>query len=326
MVQRIADIVMAHNDDGIGQPYMIALCGIPGSGTTISAFLMATLLENLGLQTMICPLDGYHYPLDYLRTFPDPEDMIYRRGSPDTFDPAALLRDLERIKHGGGEDSLIKLPGFDHAKADPEPEKHVFDRSQHRVVICFGLYLLLDEGGWENLRSVFDLRIFLNSDVDDCIERVKVRNQCIPGYSPEEIAERAERVDRVNAIIVLNTRDKADIVVQANAPEPSRPTSPTQLEKALTHIQQTTVDGIETHQHDSDWTMDIGTRPRSDSWAIEPRPPTFGEEVNANISHSKPEPPPAVAFVGSWEAEMADRIAREVDECGRTPFMVSLSG
>ena len=82
------------------RPYMVSLSGIPGTGKTISSFLLQSLLENQhGLATMVVPHDGYHYPIEYLKThFPDSEDAIYRRGAPDTFDPAGLHRDLTRIR------------------------------------------------------------------------------------------------------------------------------------------------------------------------------------------------------------------------------------
>lgn len=60
--------------------------------------------------------------------------MIYRRGSPETFDPAALLRDLYRIRDG--EEDFITLPAFDHSTGDPEPNQHAFDRKRHKVSLC----------------------------------------------------------------------------------------------------------------------------------------------------------------------------------------------
>jgi pantothenate kinase len=81
--------------------------------------------------------DGYHYSLEQLATFPDAEDKIYRRGATDTFDPASLARDLERIAHG--REDKIHIPGFDHALGDPVQDQHVFERNRHKVVICEGL-------------------------------------------------------------------------------------------------------------------------------------------------------------------------------------------
>ena len=196
-------------------PYMVALVGTPGSGKSVSSFLLANNLEQQGVRCMIMPHDGYHYTLEYLKTFPDSEDVIYRRGAPDTFDPSSLLRDLQRIKTG--EEEFLTVPGFDHAKGDPEPDKHAFDRSKHKVVICEGLYLLHDKDGWEAIANVFDWKIFMNSDIDICMDRVKIRNQCIPGYTREEIFERVDKVDRVNALTVLRSKARADVVVDSLA-------------------------------------------------------------------------------------------------------------
>jgi pantothenate kinase len=167
---------------------------------------------------MTMPHDGYHYTIDYLKSFANSsDDAIYRRGAPDTFDPASLYRDMERIRDNTAGEDLIKVPGFDHANGDPEPDQHIFDRNQHQVVICEGLYLLHDQDGWEDIKSLLDFSIFMESDVDICVERVKIRNQCIPGYSREEIMERAEKVDRINAMTVLHSMYRADVVVESTA-------------------------------------------------------------------------------------------------------------
>lgn len=202
------------------RPYMVALVGIPGSGKSVSASLLAAKLQELGCSSMILPHDGYHLSMASLLCAPDAPDVIYRRGAPDTFDSAALYRDLIRIRNG--DEGVITVPAFDHAMGDPEPNRHVFDRNQHQVVLCEGLYFLHDGPGWEDLASshhrriLFDVSIFINSNVDDCIERVKIRNQCIPGYTREEIEIRCEKVDRVNAMTVMKSKARADIVVEAN--------------------------------------------------------------------------------------------------------------
>ncbi len=199
------------------RPFIVGLVGMPGSGKSASAFLLANELEQKGIMSMTMPHDGYHYTLDYLKSFVHSDDVIYRRGAPDTFDPNSLHRDLDRIRNNTMGEDLIKVPGFDHAKGDPEPDQHVFDRHHHDVVICEGLYLLHDQNGWADIKSLLDFSIFMESDVDICVERVKIRNQCIPGYSRDEIIERAEKVDRINAITVLASKDRADVVVESTA-------------------------------------------------------------------------------------------------------------
>ena len=163
---------------------------------------------------MIIPADGYHHPLSTLRTFPNPDDAIYRRGAPDTFDVPSLLRDVRRILLG--DEDVVRVPGFDHSIGDPEPGAHAFVRDRHDLVLVEGLYLLHDGDGWgSDLYELFDLRIFLNCDVDVCVDRLRVRNKCLPGYTAEEIDVRCEEVDRVNAVVVAGCGHRADVVVES---------------------------------------------------------------------------------------------------------------
>lgn len=231
-----------------GRPFMVGVVGIPGAGKTISSFILESLLtdrksdgssadkdygncddedsseeeKKSGLTTdggricaVVVPMDGYHYPLKVLRTFPDADDAVYRRGSPDTFDAAALKHDLQRIR--SSHENVIGVPGFDHAKGDPEPNAHIFRRDEHNVIICEGLYLLHDEDGWNGVSDEFDLIVFVSADIDKCIDRVKIRNRCLPGYTPEEIDIRCDIVDRSNAETVMDSKSRADIVVESSA-------------------------------------------------------------------------------------------------------------
>jgi len=356
-------------------PYMVSLVGIPGGGKSISSLLLATFLEAeddtnsaaaaTASGVMIMPHDGYHYPMDQLRLMPDAADVIYRRGAPDTFDPSALKRDLERIRYGPEE--WITVPGFDHGRGDPEPDQHAFDRNHHKVVICEGLYLLHDSDGWEDVATMFDMSIFIESDVDACVERLKVRNLCIPGYTPEEIQLRCEQVDRVNANTVMKSKYRASEVVESIAAASNgnkkskskhRKTPSTSLASLdLVTQQQTAMTATHSHndhhpQHDhhtphhhhrqhsdsSDfWMMNISARPRSDSMSSSNKPESMIFSVGDHpAADAAPEPPPASAFVGSWEADMAKTILERAKVhkekqlqqgiIHRQPYMVALVG
>ena len=309
---------------GDNEILMVGLVGIPGSGKTISAILLATLLEEYGLETMSLGQGGYHYPLDYLKSFPDAEEVIYRRGAPDTFDPHALMRDLERIKHG--DEDFITLPGFDHAVGDPEPNKHAFDRNRHKVVIVEGLYLLHDQDGWEGVASCFDLTIFLNTDVDNCIERVKIRNQCIPGYTPEEINVRCELVDRVNAMTVMKTKDRADMIIEVKVRPPTEmPKVQSIMDLALTNMTQTDVDGVETNDN-TDWQMEFTPLSRNNSFASSRMRSDSVVSLQSAGEPLEPPPKPTASFIGSWEPQMAEKIKKAVKKADRLPYMVALVG
>jgi len=172
IADRIAHRLEQFQED---RPFMVALVGIPGCGKSVSAMILANELEcRYHKSCFVTPHDGYHYPLEYLKTLPDAEDVIYRRGAPDTFDVAALYHDLQRLRgeigtpsNGGtsppAPEKVIRIPGFDHEHGDPEPDKHMFVRSMHLIVICEGLYLLHDHDGWENIASMFDFSIYISS-------------------------------------------------------------------------------------------------------------------------------------------------------------------
>jgi len=189
----------------------VSVVGMPGSGkTTSSAILGSILKETHETSCTVLPMDGYHFSIAQLKAMENPKDVIYRRGAPDTFDANSLRKDLSRIRHG--DEKQVCIPGFDHEVGDPNPHEHIFKRSIHDVVIIEGLYLLLEKEkfGWTGIKELFDFSIYIKSDIEDCVKRLKIRNQCIPGYTAEEIAIRCEKVDRVNAEIVETTESFAD--------------------------------------------------------------------------------------------------------------------
>ena len=200
------------------EPFLVAVVGIPGSGKTTSSKVLSDTLTLQGITNMVMPMDGYHLPLATLEemdnVIPGDSNYVYRRGAPDTFDSSKLKNDLERIK---ASEEIISIPGFDHAKGDPEPGVYTYEPHLHKVVICEGLYLLHANDGWEDIGDLFHLSVFIRADVDVCVERLKVRNLCIPGYSKEEIEVRCDVVDRKNAMTVLGSSGRADLIMNSVA-------------------------------------------------------------------------------------------------------------
>eukprot|EP00658_Telonema_sp_P-2_P013834 TRINITY_DN15246_c0_g2_i1.p1 TRINITY_DN15246_c0_g2~~TRINITY_DN15246_c0_g2_i1.p1 ORF type:complete len:222 (-),score=50.63 TRINITY_DN15246_c0_g2_i1:360-1025(-) len=203
----VADRVSKLDRRPDGSPLLVAIVGIPGSGKTTSCTVLSSLIPG----SVVIPMDGYHIAMDALRGMPESADLIYRRGAPETFDPASLHQDLVRIRNGHEPEVLV--PGFDHAAGDPSPDEHRFVRGEHSTVIVEGLYMLHRGHGWDGIADLFDLSVFIESDIDVAVERLKIRNRCIPGYTPEEMDIRCDAVDRVNAIIVNQSKESADMVV-----------------------------------------------------------------------------------------------------------------
>ena len=111
------------------------------------------------ISCVVIPMDGYHFSISKLKAMKDPEDVIYRRGAPDTFDAELLRNDLTTIKNGS--DNEKSIPGFDHQIGDPSPDQHLFKRNLHRVVIVEGLYLLHEDEkfGWHGIKVGLNITI-----------------------------------------------------------------------------------------------------------------------------------------------------------------------
>jgi pantothenate kinase len=206
------------------RPYMVAVAGIPGSGKSSSAEILTHLInQEANAEICVClPADGYHYTkerLAQLQVATGDDSLTYRRGAPDTFDVAALLRDLHRIREG---DVAVELPGFDHAVGDPTFEQHVYAPRQHSIVLMEGLYLLHDQQDWQDVQQYFDYTIYIQtSTVEESMARVKERNVCIPGYTPEEISARVDAVDRRNAMLIeASSPSRASLVIGKNHGQP----------------------------------------------------------------------------------------------------------
>jgi pantothenate kinase len=63
----------------------------------------------------VVPMDGFHLYRRQLDALPDPGEAHARRGAPWTFDAAAFVECVRRVRGGGG----VLAPSFDHGTGDP---------------------------------------------------------------------------------------------------------------------------------------------------------------------------------------------------------------
>ncbi|XP_048138467.1 putative uridine kinase C227.14 isoform X2 [Rhodamnia argentea] len=145
--------------------YILGLAGPPGAGKSTLASEVVQRVNNLWPQNassfdsqvepmdvaIVLPMDGFHLYRSQLDAMEDPEEAHARRGAPWTFNPELLLTCLKNLRDQGS----VYVPSFDHGIGDPV-EDDIFVSLQHRVVIVEGNYLLLEEGVWEDVSSIFD--------------------------------------------------------------------------------------------------------------------------------------------------------------------------
>jgi pantothenate kinase len=179
--------------------YLVAIAGIPGSGkSTVSAELCRRIPG-----AVLLPMDGYH-----LRKSQLDAEGLRRRGARHTFNSAAFCRDLRQLKATRSG----QFPAFDHAEQDPRWNA-ISVSPDTKLVIVEGLYVLMHD--WQ-LEDLFDLKIFLDCDLEVALTRVAQRHlACGLADTLTAATTRAQQNDRLNALDILEDgcRERADLVV-----------------------------------------------------------------------------------------------------------------
>jgi pantothenate kinase len=199
----IADLVArARRLISTGKRSILGITGTPGAGKST---ICAALLSELASEAVLVEMDGFHLADRELRRLGRQE----RKGAPDTFDVDGYVALLQRLKAQG--DSTIYAPVFDRGLEEPIGSA-VPVSADTPLVITEGNYLLLEDGGWDAVRSCLDAVWFMDIEPQVRAERLVRRRQSF-GHSDSASRTWVETVDERNAEVVDNTRGRADLVV-----------------------------------------------------------------------------------------------------------------
>jgi len=204
-VEHLCGIILGRDDSE--SRLMIGIAGPPGAGkSTLAEALVDALNARLpNHPAEAVPMDGFHYDNAIL----DARDMRARKGSPETFDADGFVALMRRLRSERGD---IAIPVFDRKDDLARGSARIVGAKQ-RLLIIEGNYILLNRPVWQELRSLFDLTVFLHPSLAT-IEARLIQRWLDNGCDAATAALRARGNDLTNAQTVLAHSTLADIVLQ----------------------------------------------------------------------------------------------------------------
>ncbi|MCJ8338242.1 MAG: deoxynucleoside kinase [Pseudomonadales bacterium] len=200
-IQQLARSVIQNLDNN---RIIIAVAGAPGSGKSTLAEHLQTQInqQKPELRSQIVAMDGFHFDNNTLIN----NGLIEVKGSPETFDVQALTKLIKRIRE---KKEPVPVPIFDRSAETVIPNATFIELST-KIVIVEGNYLLLQRSPWTNLRSLFDLSVFIHVSTSTLEERL-LQRWLGYGFSKSQAAQKVMNNDLVNAKLVVQSSYQADI-------------------------------------------------------------------------------------------------------------------
>lgn len=196
-----------------GRRSILGITGPPGAGkSTLAAGLLDHLragsVEHRLDRVAGVPMDGFHLAdveLDRL-------GLRDRKGAPETFDVSGYVNALRRVRRET--DTIVYVPGFDRSLEQPIAGAIPVHPSTE-LVITEGNYLLHEDGEWRSVHDELDEVWYV--DADDAVRRDRLVARHIRfGKTPKRARTWVRESDEANAVLVLSTRSRADLVVTSD--------------------------------------------------------------------------------------------------------------
>ena len=177
---------------------VIGIAGGSGSGKTT---LMKRLVEHFGSDVAVLSHDNYYKRHDEL-TFEERAALNY--DEPDALDTSLLVYQLDQLRHG----RAIDCPQYDFTNHNRSDE--TLRVEPQRVIIVEGIMIFVDE----NLRSLMDIKIFVDTDADIRLCRRIKRDVTKRGRSLESVIHQYKStVKPMHEKYVEPSKRYADLVV-----------------------------------------------------------------------------------------------------------------
>lgn len=187
----------------LGARRVLGIAAPPGAGKST---LAAQLLDALGTQAQVVPMDGFHLANSELQRL----GRAGRKGAQDTFDAAGYVHLLRRIREQKAGETIY-APEF-RRELEEGIAGAIAVHSDVRLIITEGNYLLLESAPWDAVRGLLDEAWYLAPDDAERQRRLLERHMRF-GRDRADALHWIEVTDEPNARLVAATRDRADWVI-----------------------------------------------------------------------------------------------------------------
>lgn len=202
-VVRFADLrIRARQLATEGGRRLLGITGAPGAGKST---LAQAIVSEIGDSSRLVGMDGFHLSQSRLAEL----GRLDRKGAIDTFDGAGFLALIRRLRYPDGE--IVYAPEFrrelEEAVAGALPIE-----PEITLVVVEGNYLLVPDGPWGELRTLFDEMWYCEPSEELRLENLIARHRWY-GKSEDEARRWALGPDQRNAELIAATRSLADVIV-----------------------------------------------------------------------------------------------------------------
>jgi uridine kinase len=180
-------------------PLILGIAGASGSGKTTVA---QEILNRVGPDRITyLPHDAYYKDLSGL---PPAQKAEVNFDHPNSLDTGLLIEHLKQLIAG----NLVELPVYDFS-TDSRTEKTI-PIKPHRVIIVEGILIFAEP----ELRPLFDIKIFVDTDSDLCLIRRLQRDITERGRTPEMVIKQYLKTVRPMQLeFVEPSKRYADLII-----------------------------------------------------------------------------------------------------------------
>ena len=197
---------------------MIGIAGGTGSGKST---FTNRLKERFGDDVTVIYHDNYYRRLDTL-TYEERTKVNYDH--PSALETELLVEHLKQLKEG----KAVECPIYDFTQHNRSDKTYTIQPS--KIFLIEGILIFSDE----QLRNLFDIKVFVEADADERILRRIVRDVKERGRDVDNIMDQyLTTVKPMHALYVEPTKTTADIIINSGMNDVAFDIMQTKIEKLL---------------------------------------------------------------------------------------------